>query len=350
MTGRTLLYGATGYTGRLLAAHRQEYGTGLVLAGRDAAGLTRLGGALGLPIRAFELTEDFDAALADIAVVVHAAGPFQQTASPMMAACIRTRTHYLDVAGEWPVFQDAMDRSLAATANGVMLLPGAGFSIVASDCLLALAAGQLKDVQVLRLATSRPAMMARGSVVSANGLTSPTVLVRRDGRLCAEPVGQSVRYFDFGDGPSRAAAVTWPDVLTGAFTTGIPTIETYSETGFLDRLTYRACSAAAPWIGSSAGQTVARVLSRAWTAAPTEAARENAGFVLVAEATDRWKRTATLRLRTKDGYTVTVLAVAEILRRVLDGAAEPGFRTPAGLFGGGFIQSLGCATLEALPV
>ena len=347
MTGRVLLYGATGYTGRLLAAHVRECGTDLVLGGRDGAALALLGQALSLPVRVFDLTEDFDVALGDVAVVVHAAGPFQQTASPMMAACIRTRTHYLDVAGEWPIFQDAMERSLAASANGVMLMPGAGFTIVASDCLLALAAKRLPDVRVLRLATSRPAMLARGSVRSATGLTSPTVLVRRAGVLCSEPVGQTVRHFDFGAGPRPAAAVTWPDVITGAFTTGVETIETYSEADWMDRLTYRVCSAAAPWTGSPAGRAVSRVMSQAWSAAPTVEARAKGGFTLVAEATDRWKRSIALRLRTQDGYTVTLLAVAEILRRVLDGAAEPGFRTPASLFGGGFIQSLGCATLEA---
>ena len=350
MRGRVLLYGATGFTGRLLAAHLHETDTDLVLAGRDGAAMTRLATELNVPARVFELTEDFDAALADVAVVVHAAGPFQQTAAPMMAACIRTRTHYLDVAGEWPVFQDAMHRGLAAGANGVMLLPGAGFAIVASDCLLALAAASLPEVRVLRLATSRPAMLARGSVRSATGLTRPTVLARRDGVLREEPAGTTMRHFDFGDGPRPAVAVTWPDVVTGGFTTGVGTIETYSEADWTERLTFRVCSAASPWTSSPAGQAVSRVLSRAWIASPTEAARAKAGFTLVAEATDRWKRSIGLRLRTPDGYTVTVRAVGEILRRVLDGAAEPGFRTPASLFGGGFIQGLGCATLESIPV
>lgn len=350
MKRRALLYGATGYTGRLLAADLRQQGFDLVLAGRDGPAVERLAASLALPFRVFTLTDNFDDALSDIAVVVHAAGPFGVTAAPMMAGCIRTGTHYLDVTGEWPVFQDATERSAAAAARGTMLMPGVGFAIVASDCLLALAARALPEVRILRLATSRAAMLARGSVRSAAGLTSTTVVLRRGGVLSTEPVGTTQRYFDFGNGPRAAAAVSWPDVVTGAITTGVDTIETYSEVDWLELATYRLCSAATPWLRSTAGRSWSSLVSRAWTPTPSEDARAKSGFTLVAEATDRWKRSVALRMRTPDGYTVTVLTVREILRRVLDGAVEPGFRTPAGLFGGGFIQSLGCATVETAPI
>ena len=37
-------------------------------------------------------------------VVLHAAGPFEQTAAPMLAACLGAGAHYLDLSGEWPGF------------------------------------------------------------------------------------------------------------------------------------------------------------------------------------------------------------------------------------------------------
>jgi saccharopine dehydrogenase (NAD+, L-lysine-forming) len=348
MTGRVLLYGATGFSGRLLAARLREAGLDVVLAGRDGVHLPRLAAALGMPCRVFGLGPGapVDAALADIAVVLHAAGPFQHTAAPMLAACIRTRTHYLDLAGEWPVFAAAMACSPAAGAARVMLMPGVGFSLVASDCLLALAAASVPDAALLRLCISQPETIARGTVRSAVGQAAATVLVRRGGQLRAAPAGSLVRAFDFGDGARPATAITLPDVVTGQFTTGVADIETYCEADWTVRLTQLASAAAAPWMKTGSGQALARLYSLAWPATPSEAARRRGRLTLVVEAVDRWRRSRALRLRTLDGYSVTALAATEIVRRVLRGEHAPGFRTPASLFGAGFILQLGCAALE----
>ncbi len=70
-----------------------------------------------------------------MAVVLHCAGPFSRTSRPMAEACLRTRTHYLDITGEAEVFESLAARDAEAKAAGVLLLPGAGFDVVPSDCL-----------------------------------------------------------------------------------------------------------------------------------------------------------------------------------------------------------------------
>jgi len=102
-----LLYGSYGYTGRLIAARALERGLRPVLAGRGEAPLRGQAEELGLPWRAVALDDPaaLDAALADVPVVVHAAGPFSRTARPMAEACLRTGTHYLDITGEIAVFE-----------------------------------------------------------------------------------------------------------------------------------------------------------------------------------------------------------------------------------------------------
>ena len=55
----------------------------------------------------------------------------------MADACLRVGAHYLDVTGEVAVFEALAARSAEARAAGVMLLPGAGFDVVPSDCLAA---------------------------------------------------------------------------------------------------------------------------------------------------------------------------------------------------------------------
>src|SRR5687767_5187203 len=99
MAADFLLYGSYGYTGRLIAERARELGLTPLLAGRDARAVEAQAAELGLPHRAFALDDAaaLDAALRETRVVLHAAGPFSRTAKPMVEACLRTGTHYLDI-------------------------------------------------------------------------------------------------------------------------------------------------------------------------------------------------------------------------------------------------------------
>jgi saccharopine dehydrogenase (NAD+, L-lysine-forming) len=348
MSGRVLLYGATGFTGRLLVERLRSFGDGLILAGRNPRTVEALAGRYGLSWRVFGLEDAaaLDATLSDVDVVLHSAGPFVETAAPMMAACLRTRTHYLDMTGEWPVFADAMTRSDAARQAGVMLMPGVGFSVVATDCLLAMAVAANPGAVKLRLAVSSPQVISPGTLVSAAGLMSKTALVRRAGRLRTLPVGELTRDFDFGAGPRSATVFSWPDVVTGEFTTGVADIEAYTEADWLVRAAYRFWSKAAARTDAGLRRAMSRAFALAGPGEPSAAARRRGGFVLVVEAIDRWRRTRTLRMRTMEGYTVSAFAAEGIVRRVLDGQWTAGFQTPGRMFGGRFVLDLGCAALE----
>ena len=74
-----LIYGASGYTGRLLAARAKARGLPTILAGRSAERLEPLAQSLGLPWRAVTLNDPagLDAALQDVAAIVNTAGPFE---------------------------------------------------------------------------------------------------------------------------------------------------------------------------------------------------------------------------------------------------------------------------------
>ena len=100
-----------------------------IVAGRDAAKLGRIASETGLERRGFELDDPaaIDSALNRVAVVLNCAGPFKYTAEPLVAACLRSGAHYLDITGEIPVFQAMQAKDAHAKARGVMLLPGVGF-------------------------------------------------------------------------------------------------------------------------------------------------------------------------------------------------------------------------------
>lgn len=347
-----MLYGATGFTGRLIAQRLAEIGHDVVLAGRDGDRVSALAETLGLPVRVFGLAdpERIEHGLADIHVVLNAAGPFVQTADVMIDACIRTKTHYLDIAGEWAVFVLAQHRGEKARAAGIMLMPGVGFTIAASDCLLAYAARRANKITLLRVAISRPAVMSRGTLRSSLALTSGTVMVRRDGILCRLPVGHLERSFDFGEGLRSCVAVSWPDVVTGQHTTGVASIEAFAEVGLTARLLYQGGAIAANLLDDEVVQRWLPLLSTMWPSAPPETARRQAAQVIVAEAVDQWRRSKYFRLRTADGYAVTVMTTGEVVARVLGGDWAPGFQTPAALYGSTLIAGLGCCRFEDAPL
>ncbi len=346
MSGRALLYGATGFTGREIA--RALAGTSLVLAGRDAARLRALAEPLGLEWRAAPLDDPraLAAALEDVSLVLHAAGPFAVTAAPMVQACLRAGVHYLDLNGEWPVFLDLMALDAEAKAAGVMVMPGVGLTIAATDGLLAMAKNRWPDTVRLRLGVSRPQVITGGSIASAARLLSPEVLIRRGGKLVTVPSGSLVHAFDFGDGLRETTAMSWADVVTGQITTEVENIEVYSEIGWPMRASYRASGVAMGLTGVGPWRAAGQALGALWPGEPSRAAQDKARFVMAVEALDAWRRPRRLRLITYDGYTTSVLTALEAIRRVLAGTWEAGFQTPSRVFGAQFVIEAGAAVLE----
>lgn len=164
-----LLYGATGYTGRLIARRAAAEGLRPVLAGRNAAKLVPLAAELSLEHRVFGLGEPaaIRRGLDGVTAVAHCAGPFARTAVPMATACIETGTAYLDITGEIDVFEALHRLGPRARAAGVTLLPGAGFDVVPTDCVAALLAARLPDATQLDLAFLAGGGPSPGSVRTA---------------------------------------------------------------------------------------------------------------------------------------------------------------------------------------
>ena len=227
--GVVLIYGANGYTGQLAARRALDLGMRPILAGRNEAALQALGSELALPVRVFGLDEP-DAivrGLKDVNAVLHCAGPFSATAQPMIAACLRTGAHYLDITGEIDVFAYAHSCDAAARKRGIVLCPGVGFDVVPTDCLAAMLKEELPDATELILAFDAGGGPSRGTALtSVEGLRSGG-RVRRDGKLVRVATGFRTRRFAFPKGERAAVTIPWGDVYTAFVSTGIPNIEVY---------------------------------------------------------------------------------------------------------------------------
>jgi short subunit dehydrogenase-like uncharacterized protein len=118
---KLMIYGANGYSGELIARAAKIRGMRPILAGRNAAQVQALGAELKFDTRVFAL-DQID--LSDIDVLLHCAGPFSSTAAPMLQACLKQRTHYLDITGEIDVFLAAQAlHSKAQDADLMWFLP-----------------------------------------------------------------------------------------------------------------------------------------------------------------------------------------------------------------------------------
>lgn len=341
MAGRWVIYGATGFTGRMLVRGALARGLSPLLAGRDAARLHRLADPLGLEHRAVRLDDPpaLVRLLDGAAMVLNAAGPFAVTAGPLVAACLAARTHYVDVTGEPAVFVALGRRDEEARRREVMLLPGAGFVVAASDCLAAHVARRLPGALKLRLGVSRPAV-GRGTLRTAARYPNPGVHVRRNGRLTLLPGCRLEREFDYGRGPRASLAVDWADTVTAYHTTGIPDIAVYLEVLPREKAAILASRLLARGLRAPLAQTLLRMHIDALPEGPAPAERRRARNAVVAEAEDSAGRLVRSRLRTPDVYAFTADAALAVAERVLARVLTPGFQTPARAYGADFVLGL----------
>jgi short subunit dehydrogenase-like uncharacterized protein len=333
-----MIYGATGYTGQLLAEHALAQGLRPILAGRDPEKLRSLARRWQLESRAARLDDPagLRAALVGVTVVIHAAGPFSKTARPMTEACLAAGTHYVDITGEIGVLEDLAARGAAAEAAGIVLLPAAGFDVVPSDCLAAHVAARLPGATRLRISIGGFGGFSRGTArTMAEGIAWGT-RVRRDGRIVELP-SPPRSSADFGRGPRRTVGLGWGDVSSAWYSTGVPNIDVYFEA-------FPAMAAAAGLPAGIrriiAGHTAQRLINRGidrLPEGPSASARAAARSTFLAEAWDGASRRVASRMETPEGYTLTAWTAVEVARRLTAGAVPAGFHTPVTAFGADFI-------------
>ena len=98
---------ANGYMGRLIAEEAVRRELQPVLAGRNVQAIKALAARLKLEHLTFDLTNEKETsnALSECDLVLNCAGPFTQTVELMLTACLKAKTHYLDISGELQVFE-----------------------------------------------------------------------------------------------------------------------------------------------------------------------------------------------------------------------------------------------------
>ena len=336
-----LIYGSYGYTGQLIVALAAQSGLHPILAGRNEKRLRAQAEKYSLEYRAFSLDEisKLDSALLEVDAVLHCAGPFVHTYRQMAEACLRTKRHYVDISGEIAGFEALAVMDAQAKDAGIMLLPGAGFDVVLSDCLAAHVKQRLPAATYLRLFVHGiGAGTSRGTAKSAIENMHRGGMIRRDGKMTQVPPAWNILKQDFGRGPVQVVSIGWGDVSTAYYSTGIRNIETY----FAFPKTYinvmRAMRVVGPLLYNRPAKNILKLLINTFMPpGPSEEKRKKGSAIFVGEAIDQNGGRAVSKITSPEGYTCTALTTVEIMKRILKNEFKAGFQTPFLAYGADFI-------------
>ena len=341
-TRKWILYGVTGHTGRMVLQRALERGHRPTIAGRNRDRVRALSEEHALSSISFGLDrkDEVREILDDFDLVVNIAGPYSKTGMPVATAAIEAGCDYLDVTGEIQVFQALASLEEEARNAGVTLLPGCGFEIIPSDAVAHYLANALPDAERLELSLCSENGLSTGTITSAIGVAAQGGFRRVNGRLCATTIGEPGPNVRFHQGERKTMEIPRPDLVSAWRTTGIETITT---------------TIALP-PGGGLARSIAPGLSRLLSVRPVR--RVVSAAVRVASPTPRktgtsnksigsvWGRASNTNgdveeawLRTGEPYDYTAKAVVQAVESI-DGTQEPGFQTPASLFGWEFAERI----------
>ena len=343
-----MIYGATGYTGRLVARAARDQGLAPILAGRSEQ-TTALANELGLPARVFSLSDVAATrrSLDGVAVVAHCAGPFSATSAPLVDACLLARTHYVDITGEIDVFVAAQRRHNDATVAGIVVCPGVGFDVIPTDCAAACLIEALPDAIHLALGFKAVGARSPGTArTSIEGLRQGA-RVRRNGAIISERLGYRTRTIDFGTGAKVAVSIPWGDVATAYFTTGIANIEVYVPASPRSVARLRRLDRLRPLLRLPPVRALAAQMAARRNIGPSQKELDSERIWIWGEVRNDRGDTRVARLTTPNGYRLTVDGVLMAVRALLVRAPGGGYFTPSQLLGARCVERIpGCSAIQ----
>lgn len=306
---RIVVFGATGYTGRLVARDLVRGGAAPLLVGRNPDALAELVTDLnesapgGRPASFEVATIDRPASLRRLLespddVVVSAVGPYARLGSVAVEAAVDAGCAYVDCAGE-PVFLRRMFTEYDARARrtGARLLPGVGYDFVPGNLAGAIlidryAPAGLADIAIGYFVKG-PFGPSSGSVASAAGVMLDPANAFRDGALVSERPGARLRSFGVGADTVSGLSLGGTEVFTlPGLDPRLANVDVY--VGWAGRWSRAAAAASGlaagarqvPGLGSAVGAVFRSTLGGASAEGPADHVRSRTRSFVLAEGAD----------------------------------------------------------------
>jgi len=284
--------GATGYTGRLIAAELRRHDLPMLLAGRDAGKLGTLAAQLGGAETAVASVDDrtsLDALAQRARVLINCVGPFVDFGEPVVRAAIAAGTHYLDTTGEQPFLRAMLVHDTWAKSQNVAVVPAAAFEIALGDCGAALVAAELDEVDSVQITYVTRLHASQGTKRTALRMLQNEGLAYVDGAWIVEPPARRHVFVDLPRPVGTVAAVSFPSAEVISVPRHVPAreVRTYLS---VPTIAARVLSATAPVIGSLVRSPLAGLgtwLLGSGTDGPNEATRRHDVFHIAVDARGR---------------------------------------------------------------
>jgi short subunit dehydrogenase-like uncharacterized protein len=310
MTRSVALLGASGYTGRLVAAELARRGIDHRLGGRDAARLAQVPSAGVRHVVDISDPGSLDRFLDGVDVLITCVGPFAQHGMPVVEAAVRTGTPYVDSTGEFAFMAEVYEQFRDAATP---VVPACGFDYIPGDLAAAVAVeelgGSADEIDVLyRLRGGKP---SRGTARSAIGALGSAAL--SPSRIVVEGP----------DGPLSAVEVPWGERVTVPL--HVPGAQVRSGIVAPDAFT-RAAALAAPLavltnpLTRAATPLLNKLVDR-MKEGPDDETRGKAEALVVAEAR-RSGRSARVAVDCRDAYGLTARLLVEASQQIGGAGAQ----------------------------
>ncbi len=332
-----LLFGATGYTGRLTARDLADRGASFAIAGRSKDKLDKLAGETGDPETRVAAVGDVDAlagACADVKVIITCVGPFVEMGATAVEAALRAKVHYIDSTGEGTFVESLVRRHPEAVEAGIAMAPAMGFDEVPGDVVATMAAEGMSAPEVT-ITYSVPRIASVGTLKSAVGVAAAPGPWIEGGKPRMIRAGEQMRWAPMPPplGPRRSRSFPLALGHLAPLHLDLEALRLYVTTGAVEGV---AMSTALPIVGAAMSSRAGSVLRKALELlpeGPDEAARGSSRWTILGEARsgEQW-RTVVATGSDMYGLTASLLATGAV-QMSTDGYEQSGILAPVGAFG-----------------
>lgn len=318
---KLLLYGAAGYTGKIIADRAKELQLDFEIAGREYDSIKSLAEKLDVAYHVFtvEDAQAWSKALAGKTVLINAAGPFRFTAKQAIQACLKNKVHYLDISAELDSYLLAESLDKEAIGAGIQLISGAGL-FVSYDALAVYLASKVEQPQTLKAGFRHYGGFSKGSVLSSKNIADLGVLIRKDGETITQQDPKPMM-FSFGNEAIECLPTPLGGIILTYKATGIPNIEEYFS------------------LKLPATELPAMELENL-PEGPSEQERASGRNGIAMEVTGKNGGVVKAFVDAPSGYTLTPLSVVAVALRVLTGDYKVGYQSPGSAYGASILADI----------
>lgn len=318
---KMLLYGAAGYTGKIIAARAKQLNIDFEIAGRDIDTIKELAQELSVPYYVFSVDDEqgWQEALKDKKVLVNAAGPFKFTAEQAMSACLKNGIHYLDISAELDTYLLAESLDDEAQAAGIQLISGAGL-FVSYDALVVHLSKLVEQPEFLKVGFRHYGGFSRGSVLSSKNIADLGSLIRKNGAVEENP-NPNPKMFSFGNENIECMPTPLGGIILSYKSTKIPNIEEF----FSLKLP---------------ATELPNLLPENLPDGPTMEERSSGRNGISAEVTGKDGKVVRAYVDAPSGYDLTPLSVVAVANRILNDDFKIGYQSPGSSYGEDIIYDI----------